>query len=134
MNTYVKISKELNEFFSNHPFFKIIYPLDTVLAIGAPVYSLLGNFRFISRSILFDFGLPTIMYFLGIVGLLMVYSNRKDQIFSLVFFIKALDELWSCVSFLIEYHRLIVGDLISICVYVGIGYLILKQSYKNVSE
>ena len=74
------------------------------------------------------------MYFLGIVGLLMVYSNRKDQIFSLVFFIKALDELWSCVSFLIEYHRLIVGDLISICVYVGIGYLILKQSYKNVSE
>ena len=133
MDTYANISKELKNFFSQNAIFKVLLPLDCVLYLGAYVYRILQlvpgvNDIFLLRGMFSD-----VIYYMGIIGLFLVYANRKDQILALGFFMHAVMSLVWILIDLIRYQINPFGNILDMLVYALIGFLILKRSYKNSS-
>lgn len=126
MNTYENISSELKRFFSSHFLFKVILPLDVIIMFGATGVTLLNNFTGIGSLIC------TLAYYLRLLGYLLTYANRKDQLLAGGFFLYAAGEgLYVLKHLFSSYSFLSWSSVIAAAIYGLLGYCILKKSYTN---
>jgi len=131
MDSYASISKELNKFFSQHSFFKILLPLDIILYLGARIYSILQVVPIIGDLFIMGAPFSSVVYYLGIIGMLLTYANRKDQLLAVGFFLVAFVNVIDLIRFLVKYGIFSSASLIDVAIYGLIGLLILRRSYKN---
>lgn len=120
LNTYQNISAELKSYFSNHPIFKILLPLDMILIFGG--VGLLIVSAFISLGSL----VTGVAYWAFILGLLLAYANRNEQILYIGFFVYAGLQAWHIITNL-KYLSGYFGVLINGLVFAWLGYLVFKK-------
>ncbi|MGE5472636.1 MAG: hypothetical protein ACM3UU_00235 [Ignavibacteriales bacterium] len=124
MNTYENISAELKAFFSNHPFFKIVLPIDMALVFGG--VGLLVVSAFISLGSL----VSSLAYWCFILGLLLAYANRHEQVLYIGFFVYAGLQLLEIIMHL-RYLSAYFGSLIAGLIFGYLGYLVFKRHSLN---
>lgn len=131
MDSYASISQELKKFFSSNKFFKVVLPLDVILFFGAIVYSLLQYVPLISELFIFSQPYARMIDYLGIISMLLVYANRKDQLLAIGFFLMAFEGGIGLLVSLFRHHYFASQRLVDLGIYLLIGLLVLKRSYKN---
>jgi len=75
VNAYTNISKELLSLFSKNKYFRVLLPLDIVFLFAGLVIILFDSILGINMgSFLYD-----LAYWSFILGLLLVYANKKEK-------------------------------------------------------
>lgn len=69
--------------------------------------------------------------YLGTIGMLLVYANRKDQLLAIVFFLMTFEGGIGLLVSLFRHHYFASQRLVDLGIYPLIGLLVLKRSYKN---
>ena len=132
MSTYKNISSELRGFFSNHPVFRLLLPLDMIF--------LFGGLGLIILNYLVSVGglLSALSYYGFLFGLLLAYTNFNQKFLYLGFFIYAGTEAFSVIKYAIfyQYRFLDFYSLVTCLVFGGLGYLVFKynNSYAGVTK
>ncbi|TYQ15677.1 UNVERIFIED_CONTAM: hypothetical protein Cloal_2158 [Acetivibrio alkalicellulosi] len=116
MNTYINISKELKSYFSKHPFFKILLPLDMFIVYGCAGAMALNMFISIGSL------LSTLVYYGFFVGLLLAYSNLKNKVIYTGLFIYAGSAAFQLLRNALFHRFLDYGSLFVLLIFGFIGY------------
>lgn len=123
MNTYQNISAELKAYFSNHPIFKVLLPLDMAFVFGGA--------GIIALSKIMNVGmLYAIAYYALFFGLLLAYANMHEKFMYISLFIYAGASAWSVLYYGLfnKYYKTLDFYALLTCVIFGwLGYIIFKK-------
>lgn len=121
MNTYKNISNELKAFFSSHPIFKILLPIDLILLFGGLAVMILNQFIGIGDL------LYSIAYYAFFLGLLLAYANFHQQYLYIGFFGYAVLNVLVLIKIIFGARSLSFYSLVTALIFAGVGYLIFKN-------
>jgi len=123
LNTYENISNELKAFFSNHPVFKIILPLDMAFVFGG--VGILVLHLFLNVGMLY-----AIAYYAFFIGIILAYANMHEKYLYLGLFIYAGASAWLVLANALfnKYVRYLdLYSLLTCLIFGGLGYLVFRR-------
>lgn len=126
MNTYQKVSNDFRGFFTSHPIFKILLPLDMIIVYVCVGAMVLNNFIVIGGL------LSAIAYYGFFLGLILAVSNQNNKVLYLGLFIYAASEVYQVIKYAIflSYRFLDFYSLITALIFGYLGYLVYKNRFK----
>jgi hypothetical protein len=130
MNTYQKVGNDLKAFFSTHPIFKILLPLDMIIIYVCVGAMFLNNFLSIGGLLL------AIAYYGFFLGLILALSNQNSQLLYVGLFIYSASEAFQVIRYATfsTYRFLDFYSLITAALFGYLGYLVYKQSSKVIQK
>lgn len=130
MNSYENISNELKLFFSKHPVFRVLLPIDSVLIFGALGFMLINNLfpRLGLGTGFFGNLIASLVYWVFILGLLLAYANLNEKFLYSGLFGYAGMELILLFIIIVRSKYFSSSYLVPIIIFGGLGYLVFKRT------
>jgi hypothetical protein len=124
LNAYTNISKELLSLFSKNKYFRVLLPLDIVFLFAGLVIILFDSILGINMG---GF-LYNLAYWIFILGLLLVYANRKEKLLYIGLLGYGAINLLNFMINLIGTGVFSWGLIFNAAIFGGLGYLVLRRS------
>lgn len=121
MNTYQNISNELKAFFSNHPIFKVLLPIDMIFLFGGVGLLILSHFVSLGSLV---YG---VAYWAFILGLVLTYANLNEKYLYIGLFCYAALKALIVITNL-KYFSSYYSTLLDCIVFGWLGYLVFKHN------
>lgn len=124
MNAYTNISNELQSLFGKNRFFRVLLPLDLVFLFAGLIIILFDNIFGINMG---GF-IYALAYWAFILGLLLVYANKKERLLYIGLLGYGAINL---LNFLINLFRIGFFSwslIFNTAIFGGLGYLVLRRS------